>query len=1016
MRSMILFSAAFLTVLLAGIAHTQDKKQPPPAPPDIAPTEAKTPAEELKTFHLPPHFEIQLVACEPDIHKPINMNFDDRGRLWVTESVEYPFAVEGNRKPRDAVKILEDFAADGKAQKITTFADGLNIPIGVLPLSSRKPEDALVFSIPNIYRLRDTKGTDHADQRDKLIGEISHDDTHGMTNAFTLGFDGWVYADHGFRNASTVKGLDGQAIMMQSGNVYRFRTDGSHVEQITHGQVNPFGLCFDPLGYLYSCDCHSQPIYQLMRGGYYPSFGKGHDGLGFAPEMYSNYQDSTAIAGIAYYAADHFPKEYRDSCYIGDVVTNRVNEFRFKWTGSSPRGELKYFLKNDDQWFRPVDIKLGPDGALYVADFYNRIIGHYEVDLHHPGRDRERGRIWRIIYKGEDGKNPLQAPRADWTTASNDELIKDLAHPNLTVRLKATNQLIERGGDEGAAALKKLLDGKDATVWQRVHGLWVLERTNKLETALLAVAVKHADMAVRVHAQRILGQRGKFSDAERELVLGGLKDESPHVQRAATDALAMHPAAENIRPLLDLRATTRPEDTHLVHGVRIALRNQLLLPATWAHLPSLDKKDETNIADVSLGVPSAESAAFLLEHIRQGNADARRLQDFMHHIARHGDNETTKRLLPVVRAFNGNHLQEAGLFRAIERGAQERGKGLDEETKEWAAKLTDELLLSTKAPELQAGIEIAGLLKLDRHLDRLTELATTNKTPDQTRNAALSALVGIDARKYAGTVGKVLTDAEASLGVRENASNLLARANQPETQTQLLLALPTAPARLQNVIAAGLAGSKTGADKLLDAIATGKASPRLLQEKAVESKLLQHNVPEMKERIGTLTKGLPKADEKLQALLKTRRDGFLKATPDATRGQPIFEKNCAICHQLGGKGAKVGPQLDGIGLRGLERLLEDTLDPNRNVDQAFRTTILDLKNGQTLSGLLLNEEGEVLVLADAQGKEVRVPKNTVDEKRISPLSPMPADFVDKIPEKEFYDLIAYLLAQRASGK
>src|SRR5579872_3655050 len=428
MRSTILCGAVGLTVQFAGSAHTQEKApKPPPPPPDIAPTDAKTPAEELKTFHLPPGFEIQLVASEPDIHKPMNIAFDDRGRLWVTESVEYPFPATGDKKPRDAVKILEDFGPDGKARKITTFADGLNIPIGVLPLSARKPEDVLVYSIPGIYRLRDTKGEDHADQRDKLIGDVGHDDTHGMTNNFTLGFDGWVYAEHGFRNTSTIKGTDGSTITMNSGNVYRFRPDGSHLEQITHGQVNPFGLCFDPLGYLYSCDCHSQPIYQLMRGGYYPSFGKGHDGLGFAPEMYSNYQDSTAIAGIAYYAADHFPKEYRDVCYIGDVVTNRVNEFSITWTGSSPRGHLKYFLKNDDQWFRPVNIKLGPDGALYIADFYNRIIGHYEVDLHHPGRDHERGRIWRIVYKGEDGKNPLKAPRQDWTTASVEELIQDLA-------------------------------------------------------------------------------------------------------------------------------------------------------------------------------------------------------------------------------------------------------------------------------------------------------------------------------------------------------------------------------------------------------------------------------------------------------------------------------------------------------------------------------------------------------------------------------------------------------------
>ena len=1034
MRSTILCGAALLTVLLAGLASTPGQGQkPPPPPPDIAPTDYKTPAEELKLFQVPPGFEVQLVAAEPDIHKPTNMNFDDRGRLWISETVEYPFAVEGDRKPRDAVKILEDFAADGKARKITTFADGLNIPIGILPLPGRKPQDALVYSIPNVYRLRDTEGTGHADKRDKFYGEIGHRDTHGMTNAFTLGFDGWVYACHGFSNTSTVKGGDGQAITMQSGNVYRMRQDGSHLEQITHGQVNPFGLCFDPLGYLYSCDCHSQPIYQLMRGGYYPSFGKPHDGLGYAPEMYSNYQDSTAIAGIAYYAADHFPKEYRDSCYIGDVVTNRVNEFRINWTGSSPRGVLKYFLKNDDQWFRPVDVKLGPDGALYIADFYNRIIGHYEVDLKHPGRDRTSGRIWRVVYKGLDGKNPLVTPRQDWTTASIDDLLKDMAHPNLTVRMKAMNQLIERGGGAATKALEKLVLDKDANVWQRVHGLWVLQRTGRLDRdsdQFFFPLQNDLEPALRIHVLRILAEHKDWTGPERsEIVFKRLEDKDPRVQRAAVEALALHPSAGsdntgeyatlNIQNLLTVWQKANAADTHLLYAARLALREQLLQAKAWAFLPKdMSDRDQHDLADVSLAVPSAEAATFLLKYLQTGSkADRDTVPNIVHHIARHGDADTTKALLAVVRdRFASDLLQQAVLFRAMEHGTQERNQPLDADVKQWAGELTDSLLVSTKPPELQAGIELAGLLKLDRHLIRLTELATTSKTPEQPRNAALTALAGIDARKHAETLGKALTDADAPIGVRENAANLLARANQPETQAELLKALPTAPARLQNTIAAGLAGSKAGAEKLLEAIAAGKASPRLLQEKSVESKLMQQNIPGIKERLTKLTVGLPPADQKLEQLLKSRREGFLKAQPDAARGVAIFEKSCAACHQVGGKGAKIGPQLDGIGIRGLERLLEDTLDPSRNVDQAFRTTVLNLKNGQVVSGLLLKEEGEVLVLADAMGKEVRVPKNTVDEKQVSPLSPMPANLVDQIPEKDFYDLLAYLLAQRAGGK
>jgi putative heme-binding domain-containing protein len=214
------------------------------------------------------------------------------------------------------------------------------------------------------------------------------------------------------------------------------------------------------------------------------------------------------------------------------------------------------------------------------------------------------------------------------------------------------------------------------------------------------------------------------------------------------------------------------------------------------------------------------------------------------------------------------------------------------------------------------------------------------------------------------------------------------------------------------VIALALAGSKSGAEKLLDAVAAGKTSARLLQERPVEFRLAGSNLPGWKERVAKLTKDLPPADERIQKLLQLRHDRFVNAKKDPSTGAKVFEKNCAICHILANKGAKIGPQLDGVGNRGLDRLLEDIIDPNRNVDQAFRLTTINLKNGQIVSGLALREEGEILVLADSQGKEVRVDKKDIDEKIISQLSPMPANLVEQIPEADFYNLLAFLLLQR----
>src|SRR5262249_40432946 len=153
-----------------------------------------------------------------------------------------------------------------------------------------------------------------------------------------------------------------------------FRPDGSHIEIWTRGQVNPFGMTIDPYFNIYNADCHSKPITQLIHGGTYESFGKPHDGLGFAPTMMDHIHNSTALCGVVYYAADHFPNEYLDCCFLGNVTANRINLDKIEFTGSTPRAvERPDFLVSTDMWFRPVDIKLGPDGALYVSDFYNKI-------------------------------------------------------------------------------------------------------------------------------------------------------------------------------------------------------------------------------------------------------------------------------------------------------------------------------------------------------------------------------------------------------------------------------------------------------------------------------------------------------------------------------------------------------------------------------------------------------------------------------------------------------------------
>jgi putative heme-binding domain-containing protein len=975
----------------------------------------RSPEAERQALHVPPGFEVQLVAAEPDIDKPMNLAFDARGRLWVTHSREYPIAAAPGAG-RDRVSILEDTNGDGRADRFTTFADSLNIPIGIAPMR----DGAIVYSIPNVYRMVDRDGDGRADDRRVLYGPFDHDDTHGMVNSLLRSYDGWIHAGHGFSNRSTVAGTDGDSIRMTSGNTFRFRDDGARVEQLTWGRVNPFGMFVDRFGYFYSSDSHTKPIYQPIRGAEYPHFGRLPNGIGWGPQMMEHLHGSTAIAGVVLYEADQFPAAYRDNFFGGNVVTNRINRNVLRWHGSSPEAvEQPDFVVSDDPNFRPVDIELGPDGALYIADFYNPIIGHYEFPLDDPRRDRRSGRIWRIVYTGSDAGSPARMPRRDWTRATPQELIADLAHANVNVRLLATNELVDRGGRPVIDAVRRVVDRRAASPEQRACGLWILSRLGALRAERLRAAANDREELVRVHALRILAESRSLSDADRAVAEQGLRDTSPHVRRVAVEVLGRHPAWGAVRPLLDLGATVPAEDTHLLYTVRVAMRDHLRDPAIFDRVRATEwsERDSRAIADAASGILTPGAARLLLAHLQRVSEPRERMVHYLRHVARYAPAAETEPLAALVQRSVPNDLDlQIDLHEVARAGIAERGESAPASMRAWSESLAAHYLAPTYGAGLKAGdvsfrrqqaARIAGDLRLRAAEPALLALFADAKSEPAARVAAGRALLAIDPVRHLALVGGALSDGSTPAPMREELVGAMATAG-PQGLPHLARALDAPSARLRERITYALAGSAEGAQLLLDAVRTGRLQAQALADPTLRERL----VTGKPETIRAAVSELARADSSIEASRRGRIEAITRRfdarAASAEQGARVFAANCAPCHSARGQGGQVGPQLDGVGHRAPDDLLAKVLAPNGNVAPSFRYETVMLKNGDVFTGLYRREQGVSLAFVDRDGKEVSVPKAQIARRRITPYTIMPNNFMDVIPETELHHLIAYL--------
>jgi putative heme-binding domain-containing protein len=315
-------------------------------------------------------------------------------------------------------------------------------------------------------------------------------------------------------------------------------------------------------------------------------------------------------------------------------------------------------------------------------------------------------------------------------------------------------------------------------------------------------------------------------------------------------------------------------------------------------------------------------------------------------------------------------------------------------------------------PGLITAMQVAAQLQLTSLHGSILAQLKNPQTDLPARIAAASSALTLNRSDAIAALCEIVQSPDEATSLRGLAAQLLGSIATDDARTALVTALGTAPGPLQQPLAVALAGSPEGGERLLQSIAAGKASARLLQDKPLLDRLATLKIEHRDERIAALTEGLPAADDRLKKMIARLAATASAPEASAEAGTAVFKKSCVACHRISNEGGKVGPQLDGIGIRGLERILEDVLDPNRNVDAAFRAIVIAKTDGVVVTGLKLREEGATVIIGDNQGKEVRIPMDEIEESRLTNLSPMPSNFAEQLTEADLRALLAFLLQQR----
>jgi putative membrane-bound dehydrogenase-like protein len=941
-----------------------------------------SPAEEQKRFRLPAGFRIELAAAEPEVIDPVAMTFDEHGRMYVVEMSDYPL----DPKPRGRIKLLEDRNGDGRYESATVFAEGLHLPDGVM----RWRKGILVACAPDILYFEDTNNDGRADVRRVVLTGFAAGNPQLRVNGLLYGLDNWVYAayprppvprryvkefgDPG-KPISFPDRPDLPAVEIRAMDL-RFHPDKHRLEAV--GGNSQFGNAFDSWGNRFTL-WNNDHIRHVVIGKKYldrnpflavPTAQKSISDHESQSTVYPITQDPfhihdsqvghfTSCCGLSHYNGGNLGPDLEGNSFTCEPVHNLVHRDRLAPQGAtfvaSRAHERQEFLASTDAWFRPVFTTTGPDGALYVVDFYHYTVEHPEFvppellkQIDFEPRHK-LGRIWRVLH--ETSKS---APKFDLN-----DLTAHFADRNYWRRIQAQRLLVDRQDRSFVPRLVTLSRDRQGAAYARLHALWTLDGLDSLPADLIVEALADPHPRVRENAVQLAETR--LPDAKlRERLLTLYDDPDPRVQFQV--ACTLGEPFESLRKV----AAQHLEDPWFRIAVLSASADQAL---SWlraaAPLPASPGKEDL-----------MRRAASIIG-------------------ARNQDREIT--------ALLAQYPQPAvleGLADGLRQGSGRRARL----TAGQPALLA--LVAQGPTPVGKAALRVASGLELSLTPQLRSLLQKSNPKPDLPEETVVHHLgiLGLDPSGSTAPMLARFLDPKQPEPVQAAAASSLARLRAPEVTGIFIVRWRAATAPVRNAMLAGFFNDRDRLPVLLDAIESDKIQPWALGP-ARTNQLLRHADPAIKARAEKILGDSRMGDRKsvYQKYLPA-----LRLSGDPERGRRVYEKACAECHKVGNTGHEVGPDLKGVVTRYKEALLTDILLPNQQIEGGYEEYEVETTDGRTLTGVLAKETTTTLTLRRAKGQEDTVLRSSVKNLRSLSVSPMPEDLEKQISVQEMADLFAFI--------